>query len=128
MRWRGYLGMAALAMMVVAFCGQNAVAADPSMDPALQLAAGASSTANMHNDAGIENYNKGNAQEAEKHFSEAVQADPKSAEAHYNLALTLDSLGRHKEAAAEFKKAYDLGSKNPKIANSDILKKHLGMK
>jgi Flp pilus assembly protein TadD len=127
MRWLAYTGMAVMVIMFVAFSGQHVMAADPTEYPALELAAGANSNAKMHNDEGIKQYNGGYPEEAEKHFSEAVKADPKSAEAHYNLALSLDSVGQHKDAAAEFKKALDLGAKNPAIANSMILKKHLGM-
>jgi Flp pilus assembly protein TadD len=127
MRWLAYLGMAAMALMVVTFSGQRVMAADPAEYPALELAAGANSNAKMHNDEGIKQYKGGYPEEAEKHFSEAVKADPKSAEAHYNWALSLDSVGQHKDAAAEFKKALDLGGSNPAIKNSGILKKHLGM-
>jgi len=122
MRWLGYAGMAVMAVMLVAFSGQRAMASDP----ALETAAG--SAAKMHNDEGIKHYKAGHMDVAEKHFREAVKADPKSAEAHYNLALTMDAQDMHKDASAEFKKALDLGSKNPAIANSGILKKHLGMK
>jgi len=121
MRWLGYTGMAVMALMIVASSGQPALAANP----ALETAPG--SAAKMHNDAGINHYNQGHMDVAEKHFREAVEADPKSAEAHYNLALTLDAQGKHKDAVGEFKKALDLGSNNPAIANSAILKKHLGM-
>lgn len=123
MRWLVYTGVAVMAMMFVVFSGQSVKAANP----ALELAPGASADAKMHNDEGIDHYNKGHMDVAEGHFRSAIKADPKSAEAHYNLALTLDGQGKHKEAAAEFKEALDLGSKNPAIANSAILKKHLGM-
>jgi Flp pilus assembly protein TadD len=128
MRWFVYLGMAVMAVMFVAFSGPRVMAAaDPAANPALETAPGASADAKMHNDEGIDHYNQGHMDVAEKHFRAAIKADPKSAEAHYNLALTLDGQGMHKDAAAEFKTALDLGSKNPKIANSAILKKHLGM-
>jgi Tfp pilus assembly protein PilF len=64
---------------------------------------------------------------AKKHFSEAAQADPQSAEAHYDVALVLDKSGDHAGATTHFKKAYDLGKDNAEIQNSDILKKHLKM-
>jgi Tfp pilus assembly protein PilF len=124
MRWFGYAGMAVMAMMFVAFSGQSVRAMD--MAAALETAAG--SAAKMHNDGGIKHYTAGHMDVAEGHFREAVKADDKSAEAHYNLALTLDGQDKHKEASAEFKKALDLGAKNPAIANSAILKKHLDMK
>jgi len=127
MRWFVYLGMAVMAVMFVGFSGQSAIAADPTANPALELASGASADAKMHNEEGIKQYNEGYNEEAEKHFRAAVKADPKSAEAHYNLALSLDGVSMHKDATAEFKTALDLGSKNPAIANSGILKKHLGM-
>lgn len=127
MRWLVYTGMAVMVLMFVALSGQHVTAADPSEYPALELAAGANSNAKMHNDEGIKEYKGGYPEKAEMHFSEAVKADPKSAEAHYNLALSLDSVGKHRDASSEFKKALDLGSKNPAIANSKILKKHLGM-
>jgi len=127
MRWLVYTGVAVMVMMFMALSGQRAVAADPAEYPALELSAGANSNAKMHNDEGIKEYKGGSPEKAEMHFSEAVKADPKSAEAHYNLALSLDSVGKHRDASSEFKKALDLGSKNPAIANSQILKKHLGM-
>ena len=52
--------------------------------------------------------------------------DGKLAEAHYNLALSLDKLGKHEEATTHFKKAAELAPKNPKIVDSPILKKHIG--
>jgi Tfp pilus assembly protein PilF len=58
----------------------------------------------------------------------AAEADPKSAEAHYNLALALDKSGDHKGATEHFQKAYDMGKENAEIANSGILKAHLKMK
>jgi Tfp pilus assembly protein PilF len=121
MRWLGYAGMAVMAMMLVAFSGSGVQAADPALETA------ADSAAKMHNAEGIKHYNAGHMDVAEGHFRGAVKDDDKSAEAHYNLALTLDGQDKHKDATAEFKKALDLGSKNPAIANSAILKKHLGM-
>lgn len=50
-----------------------------------------------------------------------------SAEAHFNLALTLDKMGEHEEAAASFRKAAGLAPKNPKITDSPILKEHTKM-
>ena len=64
--------------------------------PALKAAVG--SQAESHNNEGIEHYNQGHWDVALKHFTEAAKADPKSAEAHYNLALTLDKGGDHKGA------------------------------
>jgi len=85
------------------------------------------SKAERHNGEGIEHYGQGHWDVAMKHFMEAAKADPKSAEVHYNLALTLDKTGDHKGATELFKTAYDLGKGNPEIQNSGILKTHLKM-
>ena len=122
MRWFGYAGMAVMAMMFVAFSGQNVRAADAPLDVA------AGSAAATHNAEGIKHFKAGHMDVAADHFNGAVKADDKSAEAHYNLGLALDGMGDHKGATAQFQKALDLGAKNPAIANSATLKKHLGMK
>jgi len=86
------------------------------------------SKAEMHNSEGIEHFGQGHWDVAKKHFTEAAKEDPKSAEAHYNLALALDKSGDHKAATEHFKTALDLGKDNPDIQNSGILKAHLKMK
>lgn len=91
------------------------------------LKAMAGSKAESHITAGIEHYSKGHWDVAKTHFMEAAKADPKSAEAHYNLALVLDKAGDHTGATEHFKTALELGKGNPEIQNSDILKKHLKM-
>jgi len=95
---------------------------------AAQLKAAAGSKADTHINEGIEHFDKGHWDVAKKHFTEAAKADPKSAEAHYDLALTLDKAGDHKGATEHFKTAYDMGKDNAEIQNSDILKSHLKMK
>jgi Tfp pilus assembly protein PilF len=91
------------------------------------LAAPSGSAGAAKNAEGISHYNQGHWDVAEKYFMEAVKADPKLAEAHYNLALTLHNQNAHGEATTHFKHAYKLAPKKPSI-NSDILKGHLGMK
>ncbi len=80
-----------------------------------------------HNAEGISHYNKGHWEKAERHFRGAVKSAPKLAEAHYNLALSLDKLGNHREATKYFGSAFKLAPDNPDIAGSKILKDHLGM-
>jgi Flp pilus assembly protein TadD, contains TPR repeats len=102
--------------------------ADMGKGAAAPLKTAAGSKAEMHNSEGIEHYNQGHWDVAKKHFTEAASTDPKSAEAHYNLALTLDKAGDHKGATEHFKTAYDLGKDNHDIQESGILKAHLKMK
>lgn len=91
------------------------------------LKAMAGSKAESHINEGIEHYEKGHWDVAKKHFAAGEQADPQSAEAHYDLALVLDKTGDHTGATAHFQKAHDLGKSNAAIQGSEILMKHLKM-
>lgn len=62
---------------------------------------------------------------AEGHFRKALEADPKLAEAYFNLGLALDKLDRHDEANAAFEKAVELAPNNSMITESPVLKKHM---
>lgn len=109
--------------MVLLTAGLNPVNAKTFS--ALEAPAGAGDEG--HNAEGIKHYNKGHWKKAEEHFRGAVKADPKLAEAHYNLALSLDKLGNHREATKYFGSAFKLAPDNSSIAGSKILKGHLGM-
>ena len=87
----------------------------------------ASSPGRADNDEGVGHYKQGHWDVATDWFKKAVKADPNLAEAHYNLALSLDKMGKHEDATAAFKKAAELAPANAAIKDSAILKKHLGM-
>ena len=106
-------------LAMVGFGIGTAIAAPPALMTA------ADSKAHAANNEGIEHYNQEHFDVALGHFIKAVEADPSSAEAHYNLALALDATDKHMEAANEFKMAQDLGKDNPDIQNSKILKAHV---
>jgi Flp pilus assembly protein TadD len=91
------------------------------------LFAPASTPARADNDEGVGHYQQGHWDVAMGHFQKAVKADPKSAVVQYNVALTLDKMGKHDEASQSFKKALDLAPNDPAIKDSEILKKHLAM-
>jgi Tfp pilus assembly protein PilF len=91
------------------------------------LTAPPSSPARMENDEGVSHYQQGHWDVAEGHFRKALVADPNSAVAHYNLALTLDKMGKHEDATASFKKALELAPHDTAIKDSEILKKHVKM-
>jgi Flp pilus assembly protein TadD len=110
---------AALLMTTAAWAGMG--------KEAHPLKATIGSTAERHINEGIAHYEKGHWDVATKHFIEAEKADPKSAEAHYDLALALDKTGDHAEAAQHFRKAHELGKDKTEIRNSDVLQKHLKM-
>ena len=94
--------------------------------PALKAAEGSKAQSAIKE--GIAHYNKTHWDVAEQHFREAVNADPESAEAHYDLALALDKGGNHTSAIEHFKKAQELGKDNPNIQDSAILHGHLKAK
>jgi Flp pilus assembly protein TadD len=98
-----------------------AVAAEGPME----LPAGSNSGADMHNKAGIKNWNEGNIEGALKHFQEASAEDSTIAETHFNEAVSLDKLGRHGDATMHFGAAKKHAKGNKKILDSPILKGHL---
>jgi Flp pilus assembly protein TadD len=90
------------------------------------LVAPASSAARMENDEGVGHYQQGHWDVAMEHYQKAAKADPTSAVVQYNVALTLDKMGKHEDATASFKKALELAPNDPAIKDSEILKKHVG--
>jgi Flp pilus assembly protein TadD len=88
------------------------------------MMAPASSPGREANDEGVSQAQQGHWDVAEGHFKKAIEADPKLAEAQFNLGLALDKLGKHGEATAAFKTALELAPTNLKIKDSPILKKH----
>ncbi len=99
--------------------------ATTSVVPAALLAPEGSSGKD-HNDDGVGHYKQAHWDQAKGHFSQAIEADSNLAEAHYNLALALDHLGNHGAATESFKQAASLAPNNPDIAESPILKQHIG--
>lgn len=81
----------------------------------------------VENNEGVDHYLEGHWTTSGKHFRKAIETNSDLAEAHYNLALTLDRLGKHDAATDHFGKALALAPDNPKIKDSKILKEHLGM-
>ena len=108
-------------LLVVACEAKKEVGADTA------IMAPASSVGRTDNDEGVGHYRQGHWDVAEGHFRKAVKADANLAEAHFNLGLTLDKIGKHDDATAEFKKAAELAPTKTAIKESPILKKHLGM-
>ncbi len=61
---------------------------------------------------------------AEQAFREAIGADPAFAEAHYNLALTLDRTGHQGEAKKHYIEAANLAPGHKVIWDSPPLREH----
>lgn len=116
------LGLFCLFILMVGACeAKKEVGAETAiMSPA-------GSAGRTDNDEGVGHYRQGHWDVAEGHFLKAIKADGNLAEAHFNLGLTLDKIGKHDDAKAEFKKATELAPTKTAIKESPILKKHLGM-
>jgi len=120
----GLFWLALALCLVVVACESKKEGAKPVGDAALMSPAG--SAGRMDNDEGVGHYKQGHWDVAEGHFRKAIKADDKLAEAHYNLGLTLDKIGKHEEATASFKKAAEFASASSGIKDSVILKEHIG--
>ena len=81
----------------------------------------------VKNNEGVDHLVQGHYKISEKHFREAITVKNNFAAAHFNLGVALDGMGKHPEATESFRKALEFGGNNPKIAESEILKKHLEM-
>lgn len=99
-----------LLSLSVAAPGQDA----PSAENNLSVAP--ANSAEQHIAAGLASYLRRRFPEAERHFRTAVDADPRSASAHYYLAYSIYKIaeskkpndpGKHR-AAEEFAKAYEI--------------------
>ena len=62
--------------------------------------------------------------EAKRHYKKAIDAQKTLAEAHYNLALTLDRLGQRKQAEAHYTEAANFAPGHPVIWNSRIYRRY----
>jgi Flp pilus assembly protein TadD len=149
-RWNGMIGIAVIGVLVtggLSACEQRqpigeakkeapAVVATsepaaggtkqemPAAETESALMAPESSAGRAANDEGVSHARQGHWDVAEGHFRKALEADPKLAEAQFNLGLALDKLGRHDEAKAALEKAAGLAPDNTKITESPVLKKH----
>ena len=111
-------------LTLVVACESKKEEAKPVGDAAIMSPAG--SAGRMENDEGVGHYRQGHWDVAQGHFRKAIAADGKLVEAHYNLGLTLDKMGKHEEAKAAFQKVVELAPSNSPIKDSVILKEHLG--
>src|SRR5207302_420989 len=63
-------------------------------------------------------YRAGDLPNAERHFAEAIQVKPESAESHYGLAVVLAAERKRSEAMAEYTEALRLNPRYPEAHNN----------
>lgn len=61
---------------------------------------------------------------AQNHYAQAIQTQPDLAEAHYNLALTLEKLGNTQQAHDHYIQAANLAPGHKVIWDSPVLRKY----
>jgi len=76
---------------------------------------------------GIDQYHVGNWETALQLFQSAMLKNPSLVEAHFNAALALHQLDRHKEATQYFRRAGELAPNNGAITSSTLYRNHLGL-
>jgi len=71
--------------------------------------------------AGLSAFLIGASEEALDHYKQALELDPKHAEAHCNLGVLLEEQGQLKQARLHFQRALDLGKAEHRPRNQDNL-------
>jgi tetratricopeptide (TPR) repeat protein len=117
-------------LFVMASCYGNPPGGGPQQNPVVGMAL--ESPQNFPNKEAAAKNNEGVGHLKQEHwdisagyFRDAIAMSSNLAEAHFNLGLALDQMGNHQEASEQFKTAKELAPNNPKIAENEILKKHL---
>ena len=92
----------------------------------LLLPTAAEPSAKLHNNQGIEHFNKGEYLEALIKFTQANVAEVTTGEIYFNLGLMQYLRGNHQQAKNLFKQAHQFANGNKKILESKLLGKYLG--
>ena len=99
---------------------------DKTKEIPLLLPTAAEPSAKLHNNQGIEYFNKGDYLEALIQFTQANVADVTTGEIYFNLGLMQHLRGNHEQAKNLFKQAHQFANGNKKILESKLIRKHLG--
>ena len=92
----------------------------------LLLPTAAEPSAKLHNNQGIEYFNKGDYLEALIQFTQANVADSTTGEIFFNLGLMQHLNGHQEKTKNLFKQAHQFANGNKKILESKLIEKHLG--
>ncbi len=116
-----------LSVLLITACYGGGSSNSKAQIPSLMSPKTVTGNAASKNNEGVDHLVQGHYKTALKYFQEAISAKPDFAEAHFNLAISLDGMGKHTEATSAFEKAKEFGGDNLKIAENAILKKHLNL-
>jgi Tfp pilus assembly protein PilF len=90
----------------------------------LKAPSGTSAAAVRAVEEGNKLFAQGQWEQAKAQYEAAIKVQPELAEAHYDLALTLERLGNKKEATAHYKEAANLAPGNQVIWSSPPFRKY----
>jgi len=96
----------------------------PVKQPTLSAPTIVSQAARAAISEGNQLFASGRYQAAKMQYEKAIQAQKTVAEAHYNLALTLDYMGKRDEARPHYMKAANLAPGHQVIWNSPVLRRY----
>lgn len=119
---KNVLMMLGLALVVAGCAGPEKK--DPKAVLTLQAPSGAPAAAVTAVEEGNKLFAQGQWEPAKAQYEAAIKVQPELAEAHYDLALTLDRLGNKKEATAHYKEAANLAPGNQVIWNAPPFRKY----
>lgn len=123
MKKRGYLLV--MALLGLTACSGGGGAASAQIPVLLSPYDMSNKEAAAKNNEGVDHLVQKHYEVASQHLNEAIAAKGDFAEAHFNLAIAYDGMGKHPEATEAFKKAKRFGGDNREITENEILKKHL---
>ncbi len=108
----------------VMFLGACASTPEPVKQPTLNAPAHASPAVRSAVSQGNQLFALGRWDAAKTQYEKALQEKNTVAEAHYNLALVLDRLGKREEARPHYMEAANLAPGNKVIWNSPVLRRY----
>jgi len=117
----GILGCVLIGMLLLGACTSTPkTATQPTLNAPLNADPRAISAVNEGNQL----FASGRWQPAKAQYEKALRAQDTVAEAHYNLALTLDRMGKREEARAHYMEAANLAPGHQVIWNSPVLRRY----
>lgn len=127
---KALIGIAVVLLFGLVSCYGGPSGGGPQRSPAVGMALDSpkgfsNKDAAAKNDEGVGHLKQEHWDTSVTFFRDAIAMSPNMAEAHFNLGLALDQMGSHQDAGEHFKTAKELAPNNPKIAENEILKKHL---